>query len=157
MKIYNEEKTKILIEEDLNYEEGYLKEDIIINHIAEVKEVKEQGHYETIKEYPNGGKDVKYVIDVPAVIPVEAHDEEEKIYIFKKYTAEELKENKRKQEINDINSQITKLKNNLSSTDYKAIKYAEGYYTEEEYSTIKIERENIRIKIRSLEEELENI
>lgn len=154
MKIYNEEKTKILIEEDLNYEDGYLKEDTIINHIAEVKEVKEQGHYETIKEYPNGGKDVKYVIDVPAVLPVKKHDEEEKIYVFKKYTAEELKENKRKQEINDINSQITKLKNDLSSTDYKAIKYAEGYYTEEEYSTIKIERENIRIKIRNLEEKL---
>lgn len=47
---------------------------------------------------------------------------------------------------------ISILKNQLNETDYKAIKYAEGWYTEEEYAPIKAEREELRQKIRELEE-----
>ena len=47
---------------------GYLKQDkLIIKHHNEVAETQEQGHYETIKTYDNGGKDVMKVVDVPAV------------------------------------------------------------------------------------------
>jgi hypothetical protein len=34
----------------------------------------------------------------------------------------------------------------LSSTDYKAIKYAEGLYTEEEYAPYKVQRQSVRDK-----------
>lgn len=43
------------------------------------------------------------------------------------------------------------LKHQLSETDYKAIKYAEGLLTEEEYAPIKAERQQMRDKINELE------
>lgn len=50
--------------------------------------------------------------------------------------------------------QMLILKQQLADTDYKAIKYAEGWYTEEEYAPIKAERQAIRDKINELEAEL---
>lgn len=50
-----------------------------------------------------------------------------------------------------IKEQIAQLKEQLSATDYKAIKYAEGWLTDEEYAPIKAERERIRNEIRELE------
>lgn len=49
---------------------------------------------------------------------------------------------------------INQIKNELSKTDYEAIKYAEGWFTEEEYAPIKQHREELREKIRQLEEKL---
>ena len=40
--------------------------------------------------------------------------------------------------------QIDLLKKKLSDTDYKAIKYAEGLISEEEYAPIKTERQHLR-------------
>ena len=48
-----------------------------IVHIDAVQGVEEQGHWEVIKEYPNGSKDVYWKIDVPAVQAVAEHDEEQ--------------------------------------------------------------------------------
>ena len=90
MKVYNEDKTQILTEYDLN--KGYLKYATIIRHIPEVVAVEEQSHYEVIAEYPNGGKDVEKVIDVEAVEGGPAHDEAEEIQVYIPYTAEELAE-----------------------------------------------------------------
>lgn len=89
-KVYNENKTTILTEKDYDLNLGYFKDDIIINHIPEVKEVKEVSHLEVIKEYPNGGKDVETVVDVPGVRGIPAHDEEEQILIYVPYTEEQL-------------------------------------------------------------------
>ena len=50
--------------------------------------------------------------------------------------------------------QISILKSQLSATDYKAIKYAEGWLSEEDYAPIKAERQAIRDKINALEAEL---
>ena len=47
--------------------------------------------------------------------------------------------------------EITQLKKALSDTDYKAIKYAEGQISEEEYSEIKSERQGYRDRINYLE------
>lgn len=47
--------------------------------------------------------------------------------------------------------QIDLLKKKLADTDYKAIKYAEGLISEEEYAPIKAERQQIRDKINELE------
>lgn len=46
------------------------------------------------------------------------------------------------------------LKCKLKETDYKAIKYAEGLLTEEEYAPIKAERQAMRNEINRLEAEL---
>ena len=49
---------------------------------------------------------------------------------------------------------ISALKKELASTDYQAIKYAEGWFTEEEYTPIKAMREELREQIRKLESEV---
>ena len=88
MRIFNEAKTQELLEYDL--EKGYLKQDVLITHINEQREVKEKSHYEVIREYPNGGKDVKKVIDVEYKPYIAEHDETEDILIYILHTQEEL-------------------------------------------------------------------
>ena len=51
--------------------------------------------------------------------------------------------------------EIFLLKSKLAETDYKAIKYAEGWLTDEEYAPIKAERQAIREEINKLEKEME--
>lgn len=47
--------------------------------------------------------------------------------------------------------EITQLKKLLSDTDYKAIKYAEGQISENEYASVKAERQGYRDRINELE------
>ena len=56
--------------------------------------------------------------------------------------------------ISEINSKIRDLKLKLSNTDYKAIKYAEGFISEDDYKSIKQERQGYRDRINELEQEL---
>ena len=51
-------------------------------------------------------------------------------------------------------SEIRKLKENLSKTDYKLFKYLEGELSIEEYQSIKTQRQEWRDRINQLEEEL---
>lgn len=65
-------------------------------------------------------------------------------------TVEEVKTD----EATEINRQIRELKRKLSDTDYKAIKYSEGWLTDEEYAEVKAQREEWRSAINQLEERL---
>ena len=47
--------------------------------------------------------------------------------------------------------EITQLKKQLSDTDYKAIKYAEGQISESEYASVKAGRQGYRDRINELE------
>lgn len=67
-----------------------VQEEIFVRHHEAVEAVEEQWHYETVAEYPNGGKDVEKVIDVPGVDAQEAWDEYETVQRFIPYTEEEL-------------------------------------------------------------------
>lgn len=49
---------------------------------------------------------------------------------------------------------IEELKQNLKETDYKAIKYSEGQISEEEYVSVKEQRQNWRDEINEREEEI---
>lgn len=69
---------------------GYLKQETQTVHHDAVAGVKEVSHYETIAEYPNGGKDVRKVVDVPGVAAKEAYDEEVDVQRYVLYTADEL-------------------------------------------------------------------
>ena len=51
----------------------------------------------------------------------------------------------------EINSEIATLKSQLAESDYKAIKYAEGWITAEEYAETKAERQAWRDRINELE------
>ena len=53
-----------------------------------------------------------------------------------------------------INGEVTALKQLLTNSDYKAIKYSEGLISDIEYAEIKTYRENLRAQINQLEEEL---
>ncbi len=53
-----------------------------------------------------------------------------------------------------IKSQIAELKRNLANTDYQAIKYAEGQLTEQEYASMKAQRQAWRDEINQLEQTL---
>lgn len=70
---------------------GYLtEEEILISHHEAIEAAAEQWHYETIAEYPNGGKDVKKIVDVPGVEARDAWDEYETVQRYVPYTEEEL-------------------------------------------------------------------
>ena len=106
MLVFDENKEKILNEYDLNA--GYLVPSTIVKTIPAIDGIKEQGHYETIKEYENGGKDVKWVVDV---MGVEAQPEKtiiEDIYIYKEYTLNEKLNQERLNLIDWYNTEYTK-------------------------------------------------
>lgn len=74
-----------------NMKKGKLREDkIFVKHHKAIEAVAEQGHWETIAEYPSGGKDVRWHVDVPAVEAKEAWDEYEDVLRYEEYTEEEL-------------------------------------------------------------------
>lgn len=80
-----------------------------------VKAVEEVGHYETIAEYPNGGKDVEWVIDTHGHKAKDSYWETEDIMRFVPFTAEEIKQKK-----------LQELKTKLSSTDNAVLEGLEG-------------------------------
>lgn len=98
MKIIDNETGAVIENPDLTL--GYLKDDTEpVEHPA-VEAVEEVSHWETVAEYPNGGKDVKKVIDVPGVQGRDAWTEQVPIRRYILYTAEELaqQEQERKDE-----------------------------------------------------------
>ena len=85
--IYNENMEHI---ENPDLMLGYLRPGTRTVHHEAVEGVTEVWHYETVAEYPNGGKDVRKVVDVPGVAAQAAWDEEIPIQIYVPYTQEEL-------------------------------------------------------------------
>ena len=87
MEIYNENMEPI---ENPDLSRGYLKDRIRTVHHPVVEGVEEVWHYEVIAEYPNGGKDIEKIVDVPAVEAQAAWDELIPIQIYVQYTQEEM-------------------------------------------------------------------
>jgi hypothetical protein len=138
MKVYDITKTYEITNPDT--EKGYLKFDerIVAYHPA-TPFVKEQGHYETVATYKNGGKEVRWVVDVQGSEQKDAYNETEPIQVYVPYTDKELAQKR-----------IAELKTALANTDYKAIKFAEGIIPESEYYPTKIERQCWRDEINAL-------
>lgn len=133
MKIIDENKNEIT-NPDLDL--GYLVNDTEIIHHDAIEAVEEKSHYETIAEYPNGGKDVQKIIDVEEVKAKDAWDEKVQIQKYILYTAEELKA-----KLNEIkNTKIAKSKTDLK--EYLAshpLQWIDGEYysvTEEKQSLL---------------------
>ena len=83
---------------------GYLVSDTEPLEHPAVEGVEEVSHYETVAEYPSGGKDVRKVIDTPGVAAKAAWIEQVPIQRYVRYTAEELaaqEEERKKQEVKD--------------------------------------------------------
>ena len=69
---------------------GYLTDDTQpLEHPAQ-EAVAEVAHYETVAEYPSGGRDVQRVVDVPGVPAQAAWTEQVPVQRYIRYTEEEL-------------------------------------------------------------------
>lgn len=69
---------------------GWLRDETeAVEHPAQAG-VPELSHYETVAEYPNGGKDVRKIIDREGVPAQDAWTEQVPIQRYIRYTAEEL-------------------------------------------------------------------
>ena len=100
--------------EDVDYRLGKLSDDkIFIQHHDAVEAVEEQGHYETLQEYPNGGKDVATIWDVEPTEARDAYDETEEIQRYHLYSDEELKQREeKKKESEEKENKLASLYNN---------------------------------------------
>lgn len=124
---------------------GYTIEDqVLVQHHDAVEAVEEQGHYEVVTEYPNGGKDVAWVVDVRAAPAVAAYDEYEKILLYVPFTETELAER-----------EIQQLKNKLTETDYVILKIVEGAITTADAAEVIQQRAGWRERINDLENTVE--
>ena len=86
------------------------KESLLIQHHEAIEAIEEVGHYEVIAEYPEtGGKDVKWVVDIPGVSARDAWDEYEEIMRYIPYTAEELAEIEACKNAPTLDSRVLKL------------------------------------------------
>lgn len=98
------------------------------------------------------GEDYKKLVveSLPEMKPMRQYlaVENDKVVVKDYELTEEQEKNIRSIE---LNQEINLYKEKLYATDYKAIKYAEGLYTEEEYYPIKAERQSYRDKINELE------
>lgn len=135
MRIFNDQKTYEILNPDLT--KGRLIEDrLLLKTLPAVEYVEEQGHFETIAEYPNGGKDVKWIVDAPAIFAKDAEDVYEEIQIYVPFTAEEIdKQNKSR-----IEEQITYLKQQLTPLNEKLLQDAAG----EEVPSLEFFKEEFR-------------
>lgn len=106
--------------------------------------------YQLCTEANHGTEDTPDIQQIFSAVTLGWSDANEKIAQSEAYNGEVTVEDVPE----DIQSQISTLKAQLSSTDYKAIKFAEGWITEEEYAPIKEERQNIRNQINELEAKL---
>lgn len=88
MDMYDEQGNPVT---DYDPAKGRLEMQKRIHHHEAVEAVEEQGHWETVAEYPEtGGKDVQWVVDAPGVEAQEAWDEEETYWLYIPYTEEKL-------------------------------------------------------------------
>ena len=88
MDMYDEQGNPVT---DFDPAKGRLEMQKRIHHHEAVEAVEEQGHWETVAEYPEtGGRDVQWVVDAPGVEAREAWDEEETYWLYIPYTEEEL-------------------------------------------------------------------
>lgn len=152
MRIFDETKTNELV--DIDLEKGYLKADTLTTSVPEIaaitveqkiKMLTEQGKdvveingnmYKVVSKN-EFGQTVSPIVETPAV---PAHDEIEEIRVYIPFTEDDL-----------ATREISELKSKLSATDYKAIKYAEGVLSEEEYAETKAQRQAWRERINELE------
>lgn len=138
MKMINENGVEIL---DYDKQKGFLKETrVFVKHHEKINGVEEQGHYETVKQYPNGGKDVEWVVDVPGVEAKDAWDEFEDVLQFVPFTESELGQ-----------FRILELKKFLQETDYNILKVVEGATTLAECASVIAKRAAWRKEINEIE------
>ena len=140
MRIFNESKDTELQNPDLNL--GLLIPSTLTTHIPYSAPIAEVGHQEIIREYPNGGRDAKWVVDIEGKPEVLEHDEVENVLIYREFTEKEKAER-----------EILSLKAYLAETDWVVVKCMEmGLIPSSAYPEITEKRAEARERINILEE-----
>lgn len=104
MKIYDENNMEIA---SPDLDKGYLtQEQRLVAHHDAVETMEEVGHYEVIAEYPNGGKDVEWIVDTPGVAAQDAWDEYETVQVYHPFTAEEIAARNAPTQLDRIEAQV---------------------------------------------------
>lgn len=143
MRIFDQEGNELQAEA-VDCKKGRLVEDrILTTHHKAVKPVLEKGHWVTVKEYKNGGKEVEWVVDVPAVEARDAWDEYEDVMRFVPFDEKTLRE-----------ARIAELKQLLHDTDYVVLKIVEGATTLDMVADTIEQRSAWRAEINKLESEV---
>lgn len=111
MIIYDENKN-IIENPDLTL--GHLEPRQEIIHHPEISAIEDQYHYEVIATYPNGGKDIARIVDVPGRMYQPAYDEIVDYLQYILYTQEELDalnhpEEEEEDDSNPIDDRLTAL------------------------------------------------
>ena len=126
---------------------GYTVADrVFVAHHDAVEAVDEVSHTEVIAEYPNGGKDVRRVIDTPAVPAQEAWDEYEDVLRYIPYTEAEL-----------LLKEIENIKEQIRSYYWVATEMQMGLGTSDDYQKEISEARELRMKLLEKSEELDSI
>ena len=121
------------IDESLGYVTG--EEEIVVAEHEAVEAVEEQGHYEVIAEYPNGGKDVEWVVDVEGVEAQDAWTEYETIQRWHWYTDEELAEIEAEKEAEEKaaeEAEANSVENQLKELQLAVLELASAMFADEE-------------------------
>lgn len=122
MKIIDEQGVELTTTPDLSL--GRLEITTQTIHHDAVAAVEEVSHYVTIAEYPNGGKDVKRVIDVPGVEARDAYDEEVEVQVYHPYTAAELAEQEEARKRAEQAAKLPTIEERLASLEAGLIELA---------------------------------
>lgn len=85
----------------------FLKETIQTVFHEAVAAIEEVGHYETVAVYPNGGKDIAWVVDTPASPASEPYWETEDILRYTPFEDEELADIRKTELITQLRSSDT--------------------------------------------------
>ena len=101
--------------------------------------------------YYKNGKSIIATIGTLDLPEITAEEYESEMAAINKRIAEQAEAQAK---IDELHSRITELKAQLAATDYKALKYFEGWLTAEEYAPIRAERQALRDEINALESEL---
>ena len=133
--------------ESLPEKYDYLVAENIQEHTVVTKEASTK---KIIKLDKQTGEKLEQIIEIPAV--VEKRFTCDLVAKFKPQAFKDRKANIAAK--NAVLAEIADLKKSLADTDYQAIKYAEGYYTEEDYAEIKAQRQAWRDRINELETSL---
>lgn len=149
-RILTQDEQHFLTEEECDLAIGYLEDCIETVYHGAVEGQEETGHYITICEYNNGGKDVEWVVDTPKIEAKPAWEERIPYKRYCLYKEEEIR-------IKENKNQIEQCKQQLADSDFKLFKFLEGIYTEDEYRPFKEKREVYRQIIRDLEAENEKL
>jgi|GEM_PF-1467380 len=175
MRILDETRKIEIYNPDL--EKGYLVEErIVTGHTEEIPAVQSRGRYEVEKEFPNGGRAMRWVEESPFVPAKPSEPIFEDVKVFIPFSAEEIKAkeeqkaDERRAAEEERQSQIAqnfsekhaaefeeygKALDFLTSTDHKTLQFLEGDITEYEFGPIKEKRRQARATVRRLRPILE--